>query len=72
MPKDEATGMIEPDITVNGRALTFAESMAVRVAISGYRLWLNDGVIRQQLGQLAANYDHHLAAVERTMLAHRS
>jgi hypothetical protein len=69
MPKDTATGWVEPDILVNGRALTFAECMAVRVAIGNFRLALNDPEMRQGIGvPLADNYDAHLAAVERTML----
>jgi len=32
--KDEASGWVEPDITINGRLLSFAEAMSVRVAIS--------------------------------------
>jgi len=69
--KDEASGLVEPDITVNGRLLTFAEAMSVRVAIGSFRIGLSDLELRRQLGQLADNYDHHLAAVERTMRGER-
>jgi hypothetical protein len=63
-------GLTEPEILVNGRALTFAESMAVRVAIGNFRITLTDRKIRRGIGErLASNYDHHLANVERTMLA---
>jgi hypothetical protein len=69
MPKDTATGWVEPDILVNGRALTFAECMAVRVAIGNFRLMLSDPEMRAGIGEpLATNYDAHLAAVEQTML----
>ncbi len=73
MPKDEQSGMVEPDIVINGRALTFAECLAVRVAIGSYRLVLQPGrVLRAGLGEaLADGYDHHLASVERTMLRGR-
>jgi hypothetical protein len=63
--KDEATGWIEADITINGRALTFAESMTLRVAIGSFRLSLSNPEMRSGLGpQLAENYDHHCASIE--------
>lgn len=69
MPKHEPTGLVEPDIIINGRALTFAECMAVRVAVSSFRLSLTDRDMRAGIGEpLAGNYDHHLARVEQTML----
>jgi len=69
MPRDEASGLVEPDIVVNGRALTFAECMAVRVAVGTFRISLTDPEMRAGIGEpLAGNYDHHLANVERTML----
>lgn len=67
--KDEATGLTEADITINGRLLSFAESMSVRVAIGSFRLSLTDHEMRRGLGaRLAHNYDHHLEAVERLIL----
>lgn len=72
MPTDKASGLVEPDITVNGRALTFAECMAVRVAVGSFRISLTDPEMRAGIGEpLAGNYDHHLATVERTMLGRR-
>jgi len=69
MPKDESTGLVEPDLIVNGRALTFAECMSVRVAVGNMRIMLQDAEHRRGIGeQLATNYDHHLARVEQTML----
>ena len=70
MPIDTDSGLIEPDIIVNGRALTFAECMAVRVAVSSFRIALTAPSIRKGLGTgLANGYDHHLAHVEQTMIA---
>lgn len=70
MPKDADSGLVEPDILVNGRALTFAECMAVRVAIGSFRISLTAGSLRAGLGEmLADNYDYHLAVVERAMRA---
>jgi hypothetical protein len=69
MPTAAESGLIEPDIIVNGRALTFAECMAVRVAIGSFRLSLTSPSLREGIGEgLASNYDHHLANVEQTML----
>lgn len=70
MPTDRNSGWVEPDIVINGRALTFAECMSVRVAIGSFRLSLQDREICAGIGTvLACNYDHHLASVERTMLS---
>lgn len=68
MPKDDESGLVEPDIIINGRALTFAECMSVRVAVGSFRISLSAESMRNALGQLARNYDHHLANVEQTML----
>lgn len=67
MPTDKDSGLVEPDIVVNGRALTFAECMSVRVAVSSFRLSLTSKAMRKGLGELADNYDHHLARVEDAM-----
>ena len=62
-------GLTEPDIVINGRALSFAECMAVRVAIGNFRIMLSDPEFRAGVGEtLAHNYDHHLQQVEKTML----
>jgi hypothetical protein len=69
MPTDKESGMVEPDIMINGRALTFAECMTVRVAIGSFRLGLRSAAGRHGIGQeLAENYDHHAANVEQAML----
>ncbi len=68
MPRDEESDWVEPDIIVNGRALSFAECMCVRVAIGSFRLSLSSAKMRAGLGDIAGNYDLHLANVERTML----
>jgi hypothetical protein len=67
--KDELTGWVEADITINGHALSFPESMSVRVAIGSFRMWLSDVRNRAGVGEsLAAGYDRHLAAVERALM----
>jgi len=69
MPTDTESGMVEPDIKINGRALSFAECMTVRVAIGSFRLSLRSRTMRDGLGPaMAANYDHHAASVEQAML----
>jgi hypothetical protein len=68
MPTDDESGMVEPDIVINGQALTFAECLTVRVAVSSFRLSLTGKTLREGLGQLAENYDHHLAHVEAVMM----
>ncbi len=69
MPTDKESGMVEPDIIINGRALTFAECMSLRVAVSSFRIGLSAPSMRAGLGEgLAGGYDYHLARVEETML----
>jgi hypothetical protein len=62
-------GMKEAEITVEGHALTFAESMVVRVAVSSMRMSLADPGMRRNLGdRLWQGYDHHLQIVERLLV----
>lgn len=62
----------EPYITVNGRALSEAEAMSVRVAVSTTRMQMNDPEYAKGLGEsLAQGYDRHLAAVEQMMIQPR-
>lgn len=61
--------MVEADVTINGTALTFAQSMSLRVAVSSFRMSLSDPELAGMLGlHLASNYDHHLAQIEALML----
>ncbi len=63
--KDEHSGWTEPDITINGIRLTFAESMAVRVAVTSFRRFVCDSDNSTALGRvLADGYDRQLATVE--------
>ena len=66
--KHEESGMVEADVTINGTRLSFAESMALRVAVSSFRMQLNDPSIAIDLGrELAHNYDMRLAEIEKMM-----
>src|SRR4030095_14425910 len=67
--RDADTGWTEAHVIVNGRELSFAEAMSLRVAVSSMRINLADDALRAGLGeQLALNYDHHLATVERLLI----
>ncbi len=69
MPTDDTTGLVEPDITVNGHALSFAECMTLRVALGSFRISLSDATMRTGLGEpLATNYGTHASRVEQLML----
>lgn len=72
MPRDEATGLVEPDIVINGWPLTFQQAMSLRVAVGGYRMLLDTPSMREHLGALADSYVAHLVVVERLMLGIRS
>ena len=69
MIRDERTGWSEADITVNGRKLTFSESMAVRVAVGSFRMFVCDKENAEALGlRLAEGYDAALSRVEACMM----
>jgi len=69
MVVDTLTGWREADVTINGATLTFPQSMALRVAVSSFRLQLNDPAFRAGLGpRLAAGYDAHLRIVEQLLV----
>lgn len=68
MIRDPESGWTEPAIVINGRPLSFAEAMAIRVAVSSFRMFVNDRSNAEQLGvTLAANYDARLGDVEAYM-----
>ncbi len=64
---DEQLGWIEADIVINGRRLTFAESMAVRVAVSSFLMFVSEPGTRKRLGGVAAGYEAQLVAVEQNL-----
>lgn len=68
MIRDVETGWTEPTIIINGIELTFAQAMAIRVAISSFRMFTSDLENRKGLGwKLAQNYDDRLSEVEAFM-----
>ena len=67
--KDPETGWVEADVTINGKALSFAESMTLRVAVNSFQMWCAHGENREGLGtRLADNYDRHAGEIMRAML----
>jgi len=68
MPRDEETGLVEPDIVINGVPLTFQQAMSLRVAVGGYCMLLDSRSMRECLGLLAESYIAHLSAVGHIML----
>lgn len=67
MIRDSATGWVEATITVNGVELSFAESLAVRVAVTSFRMQVNDTETKELLGPVSQGYDNQLAHVEELM-----
>ena len=61
---DPEHGLTEADVTINGQALSFAESMVLRCAVSEMRMGMNAPAAKQALGQLADHYDYHLRKIE--------
>ena len=68
MPHDTESGWTEANVVINGRSLSFVESMTLRVAIGSMRISMNAPTMRAALGELATNYDHHLARIEETII----
>lgn len=69
MTVDRETGMREADVDISGTRLTFAQSLSLRVAVSSFRLQLDDPQFRRGIGEiLARNYDVHLARVEQLLI----
>ena len=68
MIHDSETGWVEPTITINGRELTFAQAMTLRVAVGHFGMFLADGAIRRSIGdRLADGYRANLGEIERFM-----
>lgn len=64
---DRDTGWTEAHVVINDKPLTFAESMALRVAVSSFRMWLSAHANRDGIGPLAEGYDSKLQSIERKM-----
>ncbi len=59
----------EAQVTIGGVELTFAQSMALRVAVGSMLLDLNDKKYRRDLGDVAEFYQARLGEIEKLMLA---
>lgn len=70
MITDKTSGWVEPTITINGEQLSFSQAMAVRVAISSYRMFVCERTNRINIGERSADaYNDRLLEVE--ILMHR-
>lgn len=61
------SGMVEASITINGVALTFAESMTVRVALGSFAMYVSDPDTVEALGPIANAYRERLDSVTRIL-----
>jgi hypothetical protein len=69
---DKSSGMTEANVTIEGTVLTFAQSMALRVALSDFLMQLDDGEFTNGLGpELAQNYRDRCSEVLKLMLGNR-
>lgn len=71
MITDPDSGWVEPTVVINGRELSFAEAMALRVAVQTFALQLSSPVMRDGLAQLGRHYQQHLTSIERMMRGER-
>lgn len=59
----------EPNIVIDGVALTNAQSMSVRVAITLFHMQCSEEEYRTEMGSIADGYRARLAEVIKIMLA---
>jgi hypothetical protein len=66
--KNDETGWIEADVIINDMRLSFAEAMTLRVAISSFRMFVNNPEARRGLGPVAEGYETHLQTIESMLM----
>ena len=74
MPLNDPLGsaMTEPDITIEGVRLSFAQAMALRVAASDFHMQMNDPETVDGLGDcLAEGYRDRLTEILKLMIGNR-
>jgi hypothetical protein len=73
MITDPETGWTEATIAINEYILNFAEAMSLRVAVSTFRIQLQDPAFRMGIGpMLAGNYDAHLQKIEELLVQRKN
>jgi hypothetical protein len=65
---DKDSGWVEAEVVINGYPLTFAESMTLRVAVSSFRMFVNNPESRAGLGLVADGYERALQNIESFLL----
>jgi hypothetical protein len=66
--KSSNGAMTEPDITINGEPLTFAQAMTLRVALTSFHMYLAAEGTPTELGEsLTAGYRARASEVEGLM-----
>ena len=71
--QDEKTGWTEPDITINGTALTFAQAMTLRVAAEKFLMEMDDPTALGDDGHgrtMVKNYGERLVEILQLMHKH--
>lgn len=61
---DKTTGWVEADITINGKTLSFAESMTLRVAITSFLMQVVSKENARLLGPISGGYRENLMTIE--------
>lgn len=67
--RDKETGWVEADVVINGKPLTFAESMTLRVAITSFLMQVSNQETAELLGPISVGYRELLIAIERKIRA---
>ena len=58
----------EADMTINGKPITFGESMTIRVACSSFLMQLDDDAFRASLGRIAIGYETNLRSIMKKIM----
>jgi hypothetical protein len=68
MITDPDSGLTEATVVINGKQLSLAESMALRVAVTGYAMMVSETSFAKELGPIANGYRHQLRAIFEKMV----
>jgi hypothetical protein len=66
----EMDGMVEPEITINGASLNFAQAMTVRVALESFAMWIAELPDKERTGVME-NYQARMVEIRGYIFANQ-
>lgn len=67
MITNKETGWTEAEVIINGKPLSFAEAMTLRVAVSHFYMWLSGDEVERDMADLGIGYKSKLDSIEHKM-----